>query len=105
MPDSPDLEERLKIALDETRMLIMGVQILIGVQFQVIIQEGFAGLPAGSKSCIGVALVLMVCTAGLLIAPAAHHRLVEEGEASGRIVALTARLMETALFAFSIGIA
>jgi hypothetical protein len=47
----------------------------------------------------------MVCTAGLLISPAAQHRLVEEGEASFRIVSLTTSCIELALFAFAAGIA
>jgi hypothetical protein len=100
-----DIQEKLKLALDETRMLIMGVQILIGFQLQAIVQESFATLPRSSRMCIGSALILMVCTAGLLIAPAAQHRLVENGEASPRIVALTTRLMEIALLAFAVGMA
>jgi hypothetical protein len=100
-----DIQKKLKIALDETRMLIMGVQILIGFQLQAIVQESFATLPSSSRICTGIALILMVCAAGLLIAPAAQHRLVELGEASPRIIAATTRYMEAALFAFALGIA
>ena len=100
-----DIQEKLKIALDETRMLIMGVQILIGFQFEAIIQDGFASLPSSSQTCIGGALLLMVGTAGLLIAPAAQHRLVEDGNASWRVIAATTRCMTAALLAFAIGIA
>jgi Family of unknown function (DUF6328) len=100
-----DIQEKLKIALDETRMLIMGVQILIGFQFQAIIQDGFARLPSSSRTCIGAALILMVCTAGLLIAPAARHRLVEDGDASSYVIAATTRFMTAALLAFAVGIA
>jgi hypothetical protein len=100
-----DIQAKLKIALDETRMLIMGVQILVGFQFQAIIQDGFASLPLSSRMCIGAALILMVCTAGLLIAPAARHRLVEDGNASSCIIAATTRFMTAALLAFAVGIA
>ena len=100
-----EIQKKVKIALDETRMLIMGVQILIGFQLEAIVQESFAALPWGSRICVGAALILMVCTAGLLIAPAAQHRLVEDGEASARIVVATTRLMEIALFVFALGIA
>jgi hypothetical protein len=100
-----EIQTKVKIALDETRMLIMGVQILIGFQLEAIVQESFAALPWGSRICVGAALILMVCTAGLLIAPAAQHRLVEDGEASARIVVATTRLMEIALFVFALGIA
>src|SRR2546428_10331308 len=86
-------------------MSIMGVQILIGFQLQAVVQESFAALPPSSKLCIAAALILMVGTAGLLISPAAQHRLVEQGEASFRIVSLTSDCIELALFAFATGIA
>jgi hypothetical protein len=100
-----DIEGKLKIALDETRMLIMGVQILIGFQFQAIVQESFAGLPWSSRAGLAAALLLMVGTAGLLIAPAAQHRLVEKGEATARIIGVTTFHMEIALVVLAIGIA
>ena len=100
-----DIQGKLKIALDETRMLIMGVQILIGFQFEAIIQDGFASLPSSSQICIGGALLLMVGTAGLLITPAAQHRLVEDGNASCRVITTTTRCMTAALVAFAVGIA
>ena len=100
-----DIQGKLKIALDETRMLIMGVQILIGFQFEAIVQESFAGLPWSSRASIGAALLLMVGTAGLLIAPAAQHRLLEHGEATSRIVEATTQYMEIALVIFAVGIA
>jgi hypothetical protein len=100
-----EIQAKLKIALDETRMLVMGVQILVGFQFQAIIQDRFASLPLSSRICVGAVLILMVCTAGLLIAPAARHRLVEDGNASSCIIVVTTRFMTAALLAFAIGIA
>jgi hypothetical protein len=100
-----DIQEKLKLSLDETRMSIMGVQILVGFQLQAVMQESFASLPAASKLCIAGALILLVLCVGLLIAPAAQHRLVEEGDASGRMITLTTKLFEIALFAFAVGIA
>jgi uncharacterized membrane protein len=47
----------------------------------------------------------MVGTAGLLIAPAAQHRLVEKGEATARIIGVTTFHMEIALVVLAIGIA
>jgi hypothetical protein len=100
-----EIRQKLKIALDETRMSIMGVQILIGFQLQALIQESFAELPWSSKLCIAAALILMVGTVGLLISPAAQHRLVERGDVSLRIVRLASGCIELALFAFATAIA
>jgi Family of unknown function (DUF6328) len=105
MAEDIGIEDQLKLALDETRMSIMGVQILIGFQLDAVVHEGFAALPASSRACVGVALVLMALAAGVLIAPAAQHRLVEQGEATARIIALTRRLVGIALFLFAVGFA
>ena len=102
---SDDTQQKLKIALDETRMSVMGVQILVGFQFHAIVQETFATMSASSKACLASALIMMICTAGVLMAPAAQHRLVERGEATPRIIVLTERCIEVALLIFAIGLA
>ena len=93
MGQEQDLKEKLKLALDETRMSIMGVHILVGFQLQAVVQESFATLPLPSKFCIGGALILMVLTVGLLISPAAQHRLVESGDASARMAEMRKNLV------------
>ena len=105
MKSQADIQHKLKIALDETRMLIMGVQILIAFQLDAIVQDRFSEIPWSSKTLVGVALVLMVCTVGLLIAPAARHRLVDDGEATSSAVAAAGGLIKIALLALAIGIA
>ena len=39
------LHERVKTALDETRTLILGAQILLGFQYQGVFREQFDTLP------------------------------------------------------------
>jgi hypothetical protein len=39
------LSGKVKIALDETRMLILGVQILVGFQFRIVFEDAFDRLP------------------------------------------------------------
>jgi hypothetical protein len=97
------LEQRLKIALDETRMTIMGVQIFTGFQFQAVVQEGFDSLPPGSKACLFVAILALVIAVGFLAAPAALHRLVYEGEAVPAMIPLTTRLVALALGVLALG--
>ena len=98
------LEQKLKIALDETRMSIMGVQILIGFQFESIVQSNFSALPPAGKACIAAAMLLMTLTCGILLLPAALHRLVEDGEATPRIIQHTTRAVGVALFIFAVGL-
>jgi Family of unknown function (DUF6328) len=100
------ISKKLKIALDETRMLVLGVQILIGFQFRSVFQDAFDALPAWSRYLDGLATLLMVCTLGLLILPGPYHRIVEEGNSSGRFHALVGAMGSWALapFALSIGL-
>ena len=73
---------KTKTALDESRMLMLGAQILLGFQFQAPFQNAFDSLDARDKSIELIVLFLMVLVIGLLIAPSARHRIVEQGEAT-----------------------
>ena len=99
--------KKIKLGLDESRMLILGSQILIGFQFRSVFEDVFDTLPAWSRHLDGVALLLMVCALGLLISPGPYHRIVEEGRNSGRLHILISTVMDWALapFAVSIGLA
>jgi hypothetical protein len=96
-----DAAQNLKIALDETRMLILGAQVLLGFQMRSVFQEAFEQLPASSKVYDAAALFLMVAAVGLLIAPAAHHRVVDGGDATRRIMRIIGLCMSGALLLFA----
>lgn len=98
------IAQKVKVALDETRMLVLGAQILIGFQFRGVFQDLYSQLPAPSRYLDGVALLLMVATLALLILPGTYHRLVEKGNASGRLHALTNKLAVTALIPFTVSL-
>jgi hypothetical protein len=98
------LSGKVKTALDETRTLILGAQILLGFQFHSVFQERFASLPAAARCINGVALGLMVLSTGLLIAPSAYHRIVDRGESTGRMQVLTGKCAAAALLPFAIAL-
>jgi hypothetical protein len=83
---SKDFDRRVKLALDETRLLILGVQVLLGFQFQSFFQDGFAELSPLSQWLCATGLALLIASVGLLIAPSMQHRLVEQGRSSARLV-------------------
>src|ERR1043166_8424261 len=99
-----DLSKKVKVALDESRMLVLGAQVLIGFQFRSVFQNAFDNLPAWSRYLDGVALLLMVFALGLLIFPGPFHRIVEEGQNSGRLHALISDVAFWALAPFAAGI-
>jgi hypothetical protein len=39
-----ELDKKLKTALDENRLLILGAQVLLGFQFECFFQDGFSEL-------------------------------------------------------------
>jgi hypothetical protein len=100
-----ELDGKLKAALDETRLLILGVQILLGFEFQAVFQDGFGGLEQASKDMNLAALGLIVLSIALLIAPSMQHRLVEAGQSTPRLIATTNLLACLALLPLTIGLA
>jgi hypothetical protein len=78
-------DQKIKIALDENRMSIMGVQILFGFQLQAPFQERFDSLPQTVKALYLLAFVLLTAAVAMLIAPSAYHCIVTRAGAEGRL--------------------
>lgn len=98
------LAKKVKTALDETRLLILGAQVLFGFQLNGVFQDAFSELPESTKllTCAGQALMtIAIC---LLIAPSMQHRLVEAGDDSNRIHRVTGVFAGWALLPFMISL-
>ena len=61
--------EKVKIGLNECRMLGLGAQVLIGFQFQGVFQPRFSKLPTSSHIAQIGGLVLLLARLGALIVP------------------------------------
>ncbi len=98
------LSKKVKTALDETRLLILGAHVIFGFQLNGVFQEQFKTLSHSTKllTCAGQAL--MTLSIGLLIAPSMQHRLVEKGEDSQRIHRVTSKFAGWALLPFEISL-
>jgi hypothetical protein len=99
-------DQRVKTALDETRLLILGAQILFGFHLNGAFQQKFSDLALHSRVLHALSFLMMMTAIALLIAPSLQHRLVERGQASERIIAESARFAAAALlpFALSLGV-
>jgi Family of unknown function (DUF6328) len=86
---SRELDKKVKTALNETRLLILGVQVLLGLAFQSFFQDGFAELSAPSKLLCAAGLLLVIVSTGVLVIPSMEHRLVERGQSSVRLLKAT----------------
>jgi hypothetical protein len=100
-----DRNERLKFALDELRMQMLGAQVLFGFQFQALFQERFQEPTDWQRIASAVGFAAILLTIGVLIAATAHHRLVEHGEATPRMFELAERYASAALITVAITLA
>jgi len=96
-----NLDRRIKTALDETRLLILGSQVLFGFLLDSVFQNGFQTLSRTSQHLVCAALGLMVLSVGCLIAPSMQHRIVEGGQSTLRLERATSVLAAWALLPFS----
>jgi hypothetical protein len=99
-----ELTEKIKIALDETRMLILGAQILLGFQFRGVFDNGYDQLPQHLRYLDGIALLPIICVVALLITPGPYHRIVEAGEDSKYFHRLVTVIINLALLPFAIAL-
>jgi uncharacterized protein DUF6328 len=99
------LHRQVKTVLDETRLLILGAQILFGFHLNVAFQSDFPKLGAASRALYACSFSAMAVGVGLLIAPSMQHQIVERGRSDSRILKAATRLAGWALLplAFSLG--
>src|SRR4051812_18481573 len=86
---SRELDRKLKTSLDETRLLVLGAQVLLGFQFQAFFQDGFSGLSPSSKAVCVAGLASIILAMACLVHPSMQHRLVENGHSSSRLIGAT----------------
>jgi hypothetical protein len=98
------LKDKIQNALDEGRMLVLGSQVLLGFQYRSAFEPGFEKLPLPSQYLKMSALCLMLLAIGLLLAPGAYHRIVEEGEDTEELHRFTSKVMCFALLPFAIAL-
>jgi Family of unknown function (DUF6328)/Uncharacterized protein conserved in bacteria (DUF2252) len=98
-----DLADKLKMALDEGRLLILGAQVVFGCQFQMVFQEGFQDVPrdqsgrawnrpAGAYAC------------GRLITPSMTHQVTYRGEDRKGALRVATRCAGLAMLPMTLGL-
>jgi hypothetical protein len=99
------LETRVKQVLTETRVVLPGVQALLGFQLMTVFVDGFERLPPGLKYVHLLSLGMMALSAVLLMAPPAYHRIVEEGQDTERFHRVASRFLLASMPPLALGIA
>src|SRR5437764_9694996 len=98
------LRERIKDALDEARMVVLVVQVLLGFQFRVVLEPRFDRLSHVVQVVHLVGLGLLVAAFAFAISPATFHRLAEDGNDTPRVLTFASRMVGVALFPFAVAL-
>ncbi|HKS20606.1 MAG TPA: DUF6328 family protein [Bradyrhizobium sp.] len=99
-----EIEGRLKTALDESRLLILGAQVLFGFQFEAVFQELFPSIPQSSRYLHCLGLTMLLISIGPLIAPSLFHQIIFEGESTPGAIAAATVLAGASLLPLTIGL-
>lgn len=100
-----ELRKKVKCALDEARILVLGSQVLMGFEFRSFFETRFNELSPFAQHLKFASLLLMLLALLLLIMPAAFHRIVEQGEATEEQHRFTTAIMDFALLPFALVLA
>jgi hypothetical protein len=98
------IDRKLKTALDESRLLILGAQVLFGFQFQGAFQDRFADLPFAARAIHGTSALLLLLTVALLIAPSMQHQIAFGGNATNTAVQAATWYAGASLLPFTLGL-
>lgn len=97
-----ELKDKIKIALDESRMLVLGTQILLGFQLRAAFEPAFDQLPRSSKLLKMTALMVLLIAIALIMAPGSYHRIVRGGRDAEDVHQFATTMMDVALVPFAI---
>jgi hypothetical protein len=107
-PDEPlqptPIAAKVEHALTEARMVLPGAQALLGFQFLWVFTDGFADLPRASRAMHAGSLLCVALAGILLIAPAAFHRIAEEGQRTRRFYRYASGMVQASLLPLAVGI-
>src|SRR4029450_8999227 len=99
------LPEAVTHLLEECRMVLPGLQALLGFQFIAVFNTGFGEkLTATEKHLHLLALGLVALAGALVMAPAVYHRQTGPQEVSVRFLTLASRLLLGAMILLVLGI-
>jgi Family of unknown function (DUF6328) len=101
---SESLEEEATHATDEARMLLPGVQAVLGFQLVAVFNQRFVLFSPTEQLLHLAAFLLLALAMGLIMAPAAYHRQAERGKVTRRFVDLASTLLTAAMLPLIVGV-
>jgi len=99
-----ELKDKAETALNEARILVLGVQVLTGFQFQVVFEPGFDKLSDAARYLHLIGLAFLLLTLACLMSPAPFHRLVLHGNLAPTLLSYTTRAVGISLLPLSLSL-
>ena len=96
------LKDKIENVLNETRILVLGIQILIGFGFRGFFEPGFEKMAGYAQQVQLAALGLMLAGLGVLLIPVAYHRLVLHGRNTGELHRIATATVNTGLLPLAV---
>ena len=95
--DKEELDKRAQNAIEEARMVLPGIQALFGFQLIAVFNQRFPQIPAGQQLLHYGALLLVAVAIGLIMAPAAYHRIAEQHSVSRFFIQLASFMIAVSM--------
>jgi hypothetical protein len=87
------LSDAAEYLLEESRMVLPGIQALFGFQLIAVFSNGFKELTIGEQRLHFAAISLVVIAVAIIMTPAAYHRQQSPHEITGTFVVVSTRLL------------
>jgi hypothetical protein len=100
----PALKDKLENALNESRILMLGVQVLIGFDYRAVFEDRFANLPLALQELRLASLGLMLLSLTLLISPVPYHWIFGRGRNPQELHGYGQKIIEIALAPFVVAL-
>jgi hypothetical protein len=99
------LKDQAQNIHEEARMVLPGVQALFGFQLVAVFNQRFTDLTAIDRQIHLSALLLVAIAIGMIMTPAAYHRLCEPDGVSRYFTRMSSRLIAGAMAPLAIAVA
>ena len=103
--ESLSLESATSYILEECRMVLPGIQALLGFQFIAVFNDDFRERLSRGEQLVHLSSIVLVTVAiALVMAPAALHRQSEPRSVSERFINVSSTLLLAGMFPLALGI-
>jgi hypothetical protein len=98
------LRDKIENALNESRIMVLVAEVILGFEFQAVFQPGFHRLSVATQNHRLVSLGCMLLALALFLSPAAYHQIVEAGHLSENLNRFITRMTIVALIPFAVAL-